>query len=155
MISFFGVPVFLDGNVIDLGVFQLQVAEACSGLRYLFPLMSFGFLFAVLYKGPAWHKAILFLSALPITVLMNSFRIGVIGVLVDRYGIEQAEGFLHTFEGWIIFVACIAILYLEAVLLQRLVRNPSSIHGMLDVDPKLLWQRLGRIRDLPPRADWS
>jgi len=31
---------------------------------------------------------------------MNSFRIGVIGLLVDRWGIAQAEGFLHQFEGW-------------------------------------------------------
>jgi exosortase len=36
-----GIPVFLEGNVIDLGVYQLQVAEACSGLRYLFPILSF------------------------------------------------------------------------------------------------------------------
>ena len=56
LISFLGVPVFLDGNVIDLGSYKLQVAEACSGLRYLFPLASFGFLFAVLYKGPFWHR---------------------------------------------------------------------------------------------------
>ena len=42
----------------------------------------------------------------PTTVLMNSVRIGVIGVLVNRYGIEQAEGFLHFFEGWVIFAAC-------------------------------------------------
>ena len=114
LISMVGVPVFLDGNVIDLGTYKLQVAEACSGLRYLFPLMSFGYLFAILYRGPWWHKLILFLSTVPITILMNSFRIGVIGVLVDRFGIAQAEGFLHFFEGWIIFVACVALLYLEA-----------------------------------------
>ena len=149
VISAFGIPVYLDGNVIDLGVYQLQVAEACSGLRYLFPLMSFGFLFAVLYRGPRWHKVVLFLSAAPITVFMNSFRIGAIGVLVDRYGIEQAEGFLHVFEGWIIFVACVAILYLEATLLQRLVRKPRSIRSMIEFDPPQLLQRLGRIRDLP------
>ena len=52
-----GVPVFLEGNVIDLGVYKLQVAEACSGLRYLFPIMSFTYVFAVLYRGPVWHKA--------------------------------------------------------------------------------------------------
>ena len=51
---------------------------------------------------------------------MNSLRIGVIGVLVNSYGTEQAEGFLHWFEGWIIFVACIALLYLEAILLATL-----------------------------------
>ena len=98
IISFFGVPVYLDGNVIDLGVYKLQVAEACSGLRYLFPLASFGFLFAILYKGPIWHKVVLFLSTVPITVAMNCIRIGIIGLLVDRFGIEQAEGFFALFR---------------------------------------------------------
>ncbi|MDH5452420.1 MAG: exosortase, partial [Paracoccaceae bacterium] len=108
-VSLAGVAVFLEGNVIDLGVYKLQVAEACSGLRYLFPILSFSYLFAILYRGPIWHKAVLLLAAAPLTILMNSFRIGVIGVLVDRYGIEQAEGFLHFFEGWVIFLFCILI----------------------------------------------
>ena len=42
-IRLFDISVFVAGNVIDLGVYQLQVVEACSGLTYLFPLMSFGF----------------------------------------------------------------------------------------------------------------
>ena len=50
-----GVSVFLEGNVIDLGVYKLQVAEACSGLRYLFPILSFSYLFSILYRGPLWH----------------------------------------------------------------------------------------------------
>lgn len=45
------VPVYLEGNIIDLGVFKLHVAEACSGLRYLFPILSFSYIFAVLYRG--------------------------------------------------------------------------------------------------------
>ena len=102
-----GVPVYLDGNVIDLGIYKLQVAEACSGLRYLFPIMSFSYVFAVLYRGPVWHKIVLLLAAAPLAVLMNSVRIGIIGILVDRYGIGQAEGFLHFFEGWVIFLSCI------------------------------------------------
>ena len=140
--------VYLDGNVIDLGSYKLQVAEACSGLRYLFPLMSFGFLFAVLYKGPTWHKIVLFLSTLPITILMNSIRIAVIGLLVNRYGTGQAEGFIHFFEGWIIFIACVMILYLEAMLLQRLTRNPQPIHAMFQVDSVLLASQFGRIRHI-------
>ena len=78
------IPVFLEGNVIDLGVYQLQVAEACNGLRYLFPLFSLSFLFAYLYWGPIWQRWIIFLSALPWTILLNSFRIGVIGILVNH-----------------------------------------------------------------------
>ncbi|MEM6441358.1 MAG: exosortase, partial [Pseudomonadota bacterium] len=75
MIRAMGVPVLLDGNIIDLGQFKLAVAEACSGLRYLFPIMSFSYVFATLYKGPTWHKAVLLLSAAPITVMMNTVRI--------------------------------------------------------------------------------
>ena len=101
VVRMFGMPVYLEGNVIDLGTYQLAVAEACSGLRYLFPLMSFGFLCAVLFQAPLWQRAVVFLSSIPITLLMNSLRIGVIGILVNNYGIEQAEGFLHDFEGWV------------------------------------------------------
>ena len=115
-----GVPVYLEGNVIDLGVYMLQVAEACSGLRYLFPIMSFTYVFAVLYRGPLWHKLVLLLSAVPVAVMMNALRIGIIGVLVDRYGIAQAEGFLHVFEGWVVFLSCIAILFGLAKAMQRL-----------------------------------
>jgi exosortase D (VPLPA-CTERM-specific) len=129
-----GVPVFLEGNVIDLGVYKLQVAEACSGLRYLFPILSFSYLFGILYKGPFWHKAVLFLMAAPLTVLMNSFRIGMIAVLVNSYGIEHAEGFLHFFEGWVIFGACIAVLFLMAIALQRLTPNPLPLAETIDLD---------------------
>lgn len=119
-IRLFGVSVFLEGNVIDLGSYQLQVAEACSGLRYLFPLLTLGAIVAYLFRGPAWMRWSLFLSTIPITVLMNSLRIGVIGVLVDRHGIEQAEGFVHQFEGWVIFMACLGVLLLEGWALLRL-----------------------------------
>lgn len=151
-VSMAGVPVFLDGNVIDLGVYKLQVAEACSGLRYLFPILSFTYLFAILYRGPFWHKAALMLSAVPLTVLMNSFRIGVIGVLVNSYGIEQAEGFLHFFEGWVIFLLCIGILFVMAMGLQRLTRNPLPLSDAIDLDTRGLGPILARVTTIQPSA---
>ncbi len=111
-----GVSVYLEGNVIDLGSYKLQVVEACSGLRYLFPLMSFAFFCAYIFRGRIWQKTVIFLSAVPITILMNSVRIAITGILVNQYGTSQAEGFLHYFEGWVIFVACIALLFLEMAL---------------------------------------
>ncbi|MBL4930085.1 VPLPA-CTERM-specific exosortase XrtD [Fuscibacter oryzae] len=144
------VPVFLEGNIIDLGVYKLQVAEACSGLRYLFPILSFTYLTAILYRGPFWHKAVLMLSAVPLTVLMNSFRIGVIGILVNSYGIEQAEGFLHFFEGWVIFLLCIALLALLAVALQRLTPNPLPLMDAIDLDTQGLGGILGRVTMIRP-----
>ncbi|MHA1600393.1 MAG: VPLPA-CTERM-specific exosortase XrtD [Alphaproteobacteria bacterium] len=127
VIRLFGISVFLDGNVIDLGVYVLQVVEACSGLRYLFPLMSFGFLVAHLSQGPLWQRSVVFLSTIPITILMNSFRIGVIGVLVENYGIEMADGFLHSFEGWFIFMACVLILFGEIWLLNKIFGTGGSV----------------------------
>jgi exosortase D (VPLPA-CTERM-specific) len=114
------IPVYLEGNVIDLGVYKLQVVEACSGLRYLYPLMSLGFLAAYLFQAPLWQRAVVFLSTIPITIVMNSFRIGVVGVLVNYWGPQDADGFLHMFEGWIIFVACAGMLAAEIYLLARL-----------------------------------
>lgn len=128
-----GIPILLEGNVIDLGFYQLFVAEACSGLRYLFPLMSFGFLFAVLYRGLTWEKWLLFLSTIPITIAMNSLRITVIGVLVTYYGIEMAEGFLHYFQGWVIFLGCVAVLFLEALILLRITGRRRPLHDALDM----------------------
>ena len=119
VIRLFGISVYLEGNVIDLGAFKLQVVEACSGLRYLFPLMTLGFIAAYFFKGAFWKRAIIFLSTIPITVFMNSLRIGVIGVLVDNWGNSMAEGFLHDFEGWVVFMACTALLIAEMWVLAK------------------------------------
>jgi exosortase D (VPLPA-CTERM-specific) len=110
-----GISVFLEGNVIDLGSYQLEVAQACSGLRYLFPLMTLGFLVAYVFRGPLWKRAVVFLSSIPITVVMNSARIGLIGVTVDRWGTRMAEGVLHDFEGWAVFMVSSLILVLIAI----------------------------------------
>jgi exosortase len=77
-------PGLSEGNVIDLGVYKLQVVEACSGLRYLYPLLGLGFLAAYLFQAPFWQRALVFLSTIPITILMNSLRIGIVGILVNR-----------------------------------------------------------------------
>jgi exosortase D (VPLPA-CTERM-specific) len=121
------IPVYLEGNVIDLGVYKLQVVEACSGLRYLYPLMSLGFLAAYLFQAPRWQRVLLFLSTIPITIFMNSFRIGIVGVLVDHWGPQDADGFLHMFEGWIIFIACAGVLVAEMALLTRFTSGKSFL----------------------------
>jgi exosortase D (VPLPA-CTERM-specific) len=121
VIRLLDIPVYLEGNVIDLGVYKLQVVEACSGLRYLYPLMSLGFLAAYLFQAPLWQRALVFLSTIPITIAMNSLRIGLVGVMVDHFGPQDADGFLHMFEGWIIFIACAGLLMAEMFVLARLV----------------------------------
>lgn len=118
-IRLFQIPVYLDGNIIDMGVYKLQVVEACSGLRYLYPLLSLSFLAAYLFQAPFWQRILVFLSSIPIAIGMNGFRIGVVGFLVDRWGTRMAEGALHFFEGWVIFLACSILLAAEMYVLAR------------------------------------
>jgi len=127
VIRTFGISVYLEGNVIDLGRFKLQVVEACSGLRYLFPLVSLSVIAAFIYQAALWKRAVIVLSSIPITVLMNSFRIGMIGILVEYGGIEQAEGFLHDFEGWFVFMACVGLLLIEMWLLVSFGKNKQKL----------------------------
>lgn len=137
MIRLFDVPVLLEGNVIELGNITLQVVEACSGLRYLFPFLSLGALAAYFYKGPLWQRILIVLATIPITIVMNSFRIAITGVLSDRYGASHTEGFLHFFEGWVVFILCIAILLGLLVLMARLSgrRNVLQSLGLPEVEP--------------------
>jgi exosortase D (VPLPA-CTERM-specific) len=134
IIRLFGISVFLEGNVIDLGGYKLEVAEACSGLRYLFPLMIIGFLMAYFYKGALWKRIVLFSSSIPITVLMNSTRIGIIGLTVDRWGIEMAEGFLHEFQGWMIFMLSAMIMIGEVAVLNRIGHEAGSWRQLFGVE---------------------
>ena len=133
VIRLFGISVYLEGNVIDLGIYKLQVVEACNGLRYLFPLVALGVIVSYFYRDSWWKKVVIVVSTVPITVLMNSVRIGIIGVLVEYWGIEMAEGFLHDFEGWIVFMACFAILLIEMWLLTKLTSR-RSLRDVLNVD---------------------
>jgi exosortase D (VPLPA-CTERM-specific) len=119
-IGFFQIPVYLDGNIIDLGNYKIQVVDACSGLRYIYPLLSVSFLAAYMFQAPLWQRAMVFLSSIPITIAMNSIRIGLVGVTVDYWGTQAADGLLHSFEGWVIFLACACILMLEIHFLARI-----------------------------------
>ncbi len=146
MIRWFDVPVGLSGNVIELGNITLQVVEACSGLRYLFPFLSLGALAAYFYRGPIWARGLVLLSTIPITIVMNSFRIAVTGILSDSFGPEHTEGFLHAFEGWVVFLLCIALLLLVIVVLSRLLgqKNVLQTLGLPICDPivsKTPWDR--------------
>ena len=127
-----GVMAFREGNVIDLGPVQLQVVEACSGIRYLFPLTTLALLCAYLFKDRMWKRIVLVFSSIPISIFVNGFRIGVIGVLVEWSGQGAAEGFSHLFEGAVLFMASLGLLILEMWMLARVqpIANRQSFFEM-------------------------
>jgi len=150
-----GVTAFREGNVIDLGPVQLQVVEACSGIRYLFPLTSLALLCAYLFKDRMWKRIVLVLSSIPISIVVNGFRIGMIGLLVEWNGQGAAEGFAHLFEGGVLFMASLGLLILEMWLLARV--HPMG--GRLSFLDKFTWTGDGpralEARGLRPEAPTS
>ena len=129
-----GVPVLLDGNIIDLGVMKLQVAEACSGLRYLLPLLSFGVLCAFIYRSPLWAKLTVIAVTAPLAIVLNGLRIALTGLLVHAGSPTLAEGFLHLFEGWVVFLLALAALFATMFALLRLSGWRGAFADMLDFE---------------------
>ena len=110
MLQFYGMSAYREGNVIDLGFTKLQVVDACSGLRYLFPLLILSILIAYFYRSRWWKKAVIVLLSVPLTIFTNSLRIALTGILSQKYGSVVIEGFFHDFEGWFIFMISLGAL---------------------------------------------
>jgi EpsI family protein len=119
MMRLYGMSAYREGNVIDLGFTQLQVVDACSGLRYLIPLIVLGFLLAYFYRASFWKRALVVISTVPLSIITNSLRIALTGILYEVWGAEVAEGFFHGFSGWFIFMFSLVVLLVEMWLLNK------------------------------------
>ena len=115
-----GVPVLREGNVITLSVKPLEVAEACSGIRSLLTLVTLAIIYGYLMDHRKWVRVVLALSAVPIAVVANGFRIVGTGLLVQYADPEKAEGFFHSFSGWLIFVVSLIMLFAVHGLILRI-----------------------------------
>jgi exosortase len=113
------VPVLREGNVIELPEMSLQVAEACSGIRSLMSLITLAVLYGYYSERTTWGRVILVLGAAPIAIVANGFRIAGTGIAARSYGVAAAEGFSHTFSGWLVFVCSLGLLVLVHASLRR------------------------------------
>lgn len=119
ILQFLGVPVFREGNIIDLGTQQLQVVSACSGLRYILSLLALGIVFCYFYQRTVWKAGILLVSLIPAAIIANALRVAAIA-LIPAFG----HGFWHGFSGWIIFLFCFAFLSLASYGLNLIWPSP-------------------------------
>jgi len=113
-----GVPALREGNIIHLAETQLFVAEACSGLRSLMALGTLAVVFAYFFRSNWIERGVIVISALPIAIFVNAFRVALTGYLTHNFGEKAAEGVIHTTEGFFTFGLAFALLLLEAWLLQ-------------------------------------
>jgi exosortase D (VPLPA-CTERM-specific) len=126
MMRMTGISVFQDGNIIDIGISQLQVVDACSGLRYLMPLLLLGLLVGYFFSRGWWRRGILILLVVPLSVILNSFRIWVSGLLTVKGHTELVETFFHDFSGWVIFMIAGAILFGISLILNKIGSSPKD-----------------------------
>ncbi|HMF12765.1 MAG TPA: exosortase/archaeosortase family protein [Gemmataceae bacterium] len=124
-----GMPAVADGNVILLEEVEVNVVEACSGLRMLVVFFAFATAVALIVKRPLWEKLFLLISAIPIALVVNVMRITATGVLYELVNGQVAKLVFHDLAGWLMMPVALGILGLELQFLKRLVidgRQPSG-----------------------------
>jgi exosortase len=114
------VPVYLQGNIIEIPSMRLLVEQACSGMRSSVSLLSLAVIanyFTVFKFG---YKVALVLAALLIALVMNVLRVAATGLLAHFVHPDTAKGFFHSFSGLIVFVIAMPLLLLVGRLLSKL-----------------------------------
>jgi exosortase len=111
--------VLREGNMLYFAQTQLEVAEACSGLRSITAFVMLSCLFAYIMQ-PNWLKRLgMVFSALPLALFANIVRVTGTGVLAHFIGGKAAEGFLHEFSGLAVFAFGFVLLFIVYRLLER------------------------------------
>jgi exosortase len=105
------IPVLREGNIIKLANTTLEVAEACSGIRSLISLLTLGIVYGYFVDSRIWVRVILVIGTIPIAIAANGIRVAGTGIAAHIYGPEAAQGFFHSFSGWIIFIAAFFMMF--------------------------------------------
>jgi exosortase len=105
------IPVLREGNVIVLAHTTLEVAEACSGIRSLVSLLTLGIVYGYFIDPRAPVRVAVALSTVPVAILANALRVAGTGIAAQYYGPQAAQGFLHSFSGWMVFVVALAAVF--------------------------------------------
>lgn len=135
LIEWRNIPVLLNGNVIRIPGHDLFVAEACSGLRSLTALVNLGVLLGAMLLVKPWSRVTLLILAVPMAILINGFRIFLTAFLVYFVSPEAGSGFMHTTEGWLMFVIAFASLGAVASLLLFIEGRIARRHAPLGAIP--------------------
>ena len=125
LLSLIGIPVLRDGNILELASQKLSVVEACSGIRSLLSLSFLSLVYAFFFDRKPWMRWALLVLTVPIAITANAGRVTITGILSEVKP-DLAQGFSHEIEGWIIFIAALAMLMVAHRLLNLVY---SVLHG--------------------------
>jgi len=108
-LTLLAIPVYREGNILDLPNQRLSVVEACSGIRSLLSLSFLSLVYGYFFEKKNWMRVLLFFSTIPIAIIANGSRVTITGIMT-QVDPKLAEGFFHEAEGWVIFMVALAIL---------------------------------------------
>jgi exosortase len=110
-------PVLREGNILVLPYHRIEVVEACSGIRSLMSLIALAMGYGYFAERSRYVRIMLVLAMIPLAVVSNGFRVVGTALLTYYWGPQAADGFLHSFSGWVIFmVAATLLLMLHAMI---------------------------------------
>lgn len=106
------IPVYLDGIFISIPTGNFEVAEACSGVRFLIATVALGTLFAHLTYQSGRRQAGFVALSIIVPIIANGFR--AFGIVLVAYlsNNEIAVGVDHIIYGWVFFAIITIILLL-------------------------------------------
>jgi exosortase len=103
-----GIPILREGNVLQLPTRALEVAEACSGIRSLVSLVMLGIVLGYFTEQRTSTRVLIAMAAVPIAIIANAIRVAGTGLASELVSPAAADGFFHTFSGWLVFVVAFA-----------------------------------------------
>jgi exosortase len=107
----FGYPISHMGVVINIGQYQLLVADACAGMRTLFMLEAMGIFYLNVFRHSSWLRNVgLAILIVPISFVANMIRVLFLTLITYHLGDEAGQGFLHGFAGMVLFTSAFFLL---------------------------------------------
>jgi exosortase B len=123
----FGYPISRSGVILQIGQYQLLVADACAGLQTLLTLEALGLFYLNLMRHPSAFRNIgLALFIIPISFCANVIRVVVLTLITYYYGDAAGQGFLHGFAGMVLFVTALALILSIDSALQWTIRRREA-----------------------------
>jgi len=127
VLQVFGQPALAEGNTILLGEHQLEIEQACSGLRIFVGIIALAFAYVILARRSWWENVLVFLSVVPIALTANVTRIVVTGLLYQYASGEAAKKFSHDVSGWVMILLAAGLFAFVLWYLNKLLPEVESI----------------------------
>ncbi|GAA4020934.1 exosortase B [Actimicrobium antarcticum] len=119
-----GYPISRSGVILNIGQYQLLVADACAGLNSLFVLEALGLLYMNLVRhSSVVRNVVLATLIVPISFTANTIRIIFLALITYYFGDAAGQGFVHGFSGMVLFLSALLLIIVVDGVISRMVRD--------------------------------